>query len=333
MIILGIESSCDETAIAIVEDGNKVLSNTIASQILIHQKTSGVVPEVAARAHLDKFDSLLELALKESNLSWDQIEAIAVTAGPGLVGCLLNGITYAATLSAIHGRPIIPVNHIHGHILSATIGCSDEVKFPIAVLSVSGGHNDLYIVRSFTEFEKIGETLDDAAGEAFDKAAKMLGLDYPGGPSISKQAINGDSDKYNLPRPMLNKGYDFSFSGLKTALSLVIEKCPNTEEEKANIAASFQAAANDVLSQKLIRAATEFNVSEVHLVGGVSANLDLRARILRMSQEVGVTFRHPADFKLCTDNAGMIAAAAFYTNKANWLPPGEVPKLITWESL
>jgi N6-L-threonylcarbamoyladenine synthase len=330
MIILGIESSCDETAVAIVKDGNQVLSNTIASQILIHRKTSGVVPEVAARAHLDKFDNLLELAFKESGSSWDQIDAIAVTAGPGLVGCLLNGITYASTLAALHNKPLISVNHIHGHILSATIGCRDEVKFPIAVLSVSGGHNDLYIVRSFTEFEKIGQTLDDAAGEAYDKAAKMLGLDYPGGPSISKEAINGDSLKYDLPRPMLNKGYDFSFSGLKTALSLVIEKCQNLEAEKSHIAASFQAAANDVLSQKLMRAAAEFKVKEVHLVGGVSANLDLRERILKMAQEVGVTFRHPADFKLCTDNAGMIAAAAFYADKSSWLKSGEVPKLIMW---
>jgi N6-L-threonylcarbamoyladenine synthase len=333
MIILAIESSCDETACAIVQDGRKVLANVISSQIGIHQATQGVVPEVAARAHVEKLQIVVDKAFEESELSWDEIDAIAVTAGPGLVGCLMVGINFAASLSLIKGKKLIPANHIKGHLVSASLDLpvDEKVEFPVAILSVSGGHNDLYLAKNYTEFELLGSTQDDAAGEAYDKAAKMLGLPYPGGPSISKIAVNGDPKNYKLPMPVLKKGYEFSFSGLKSAFDReisVLKKVGSFKQEVANLAASFQETTNTLLCYKVSKAANEFKCKEIHLVGGVSANLDLRDKIAKANQSI--KFRHPLSFGYCTDNAAMIGATAFYVPQTNWLEPGEVPKLISW---
>ena len=335
MIILAIESSCDETACAIVKDGWQVLSNVISSQIGIHQSTQGVVPEVAARAHVEKVQIVFEEALKQSGLTMDDIEAIAVTAGPGMLTSLMVGINFASTLAWIYNKPLIAVNHIHGHILSGGLEVdpkSDKIEFPVAVLSVSGGHNDLYLVRDYNDYELLGSTTDDAAGEAYDKAAKMLGLEYPGGPSISKWAKNGNPLAYNLPKPVLKKGYEFSFSGLKSAFDRQITELGGiakiAEKQKADLAASFQHTVNSVLTYKLLKAASEFECKEIHLVGGVSANLDLREKIA--SEAVNVEFRFPKEISFCTDNAAMIARAAFFVSEKEWLKPGMVPKVLTW---
>ena len=238
MKILGIETSCDETAVAVVEDGTRVLKNVIYSQIAVHAKTGGVVPEVAAREHILKMIP----ALREVDL--DSIDAIAVTQRPGLISSLLTGTVTASTMALVLDKPLIPVNHIHGHIYSNWLGRDDAVLFPVVVLTVSGGHNELILMRGHGDFEVLGETLDDAAGEAFDKVARMLGLGYPGGPEISRVALEGDGAKYDLPRAWLKKeSLDFSFSGLKTATSRL------PLEDTANVAASFQEATCDVLSE------------------------------------------------------------------------------------
>jgi N6-L-threonylcarbamoyladenine synthase len=315
MLILGIESSCDETACAIVKDGRQVLANVISSQIGIHQLTNGVVPEVAARAHVNKLQVVFDKALEDAGLSMDDIDAISVSTNPGLINCLLTGTTFASTLALIYNKPLIPVNHIHGHLMSASLDIEDEVEFPIVVLSVSGGHNELYLMNSFTDFELLGKSLDDAAGEAFDKVSKMLGLGYPGGPAISKLAKNGDPNKYPLPEPMKGDNFNFSFSGLKTAVRSLILSCKDLESEKANIAASFEHTMAYALANKTIRAAKKFNAKEIHLVGGVSANTKLREVIKSLTD---LRFRHPVDFLYCTDNAAMIAGAGFYVDKLKW---------------
>jgi N6-L-threonylcarbamoyladenine synthase len=335
MIILAIESSCDETACAIVADNKRVLANVISSQIEIHQATQGVVPEIAARAHVDKLQMVLDEAFKVSGLSWKEIDAIAVTAGPGLVTSVMVGVTFASSLAYLKNKPLIAVNHVQGHLVSASLGLadSDEVDFSIAILSVSGGHNDLYLAKNYTEFQLLGSTQDDAAGEAYDKAAKMMGLEYPGGPAISKMALDGDPHKYILPKPVLKKGYEFSFSGLKSAFARLIEELGGIENlggELPDLAASFQETINEVLAYKVTKAAKEFDCKEVHLVGGVSANLALREKI--RNYNTGIKFRFPVDFGYCTDNAAMIAGAAFYVSRDKWKNPGEVPELIGWDS-
>ena len=240
-----------------------------------------------------------------------------MTAGPGLLTSLIVGTSFASTLSWVHKQPLIPVNHIYGHILSNWLEREDEIEFPVVVLTVSGGHNDLVLLRSETEFEILGETLDDAAGEAYDKVAKMLGLQYPGGPEISRIAPKGNVNAYDFPRPMISSGdFDFSFSGLKSAVRR--ELTGNFVEE--DVAASFQEAANDVLSSKLIVAAQKMSAKEIHLAGGVSANTNLREMISKRCGDV--KFRHPSNMTFCTDNAAMIAGAAFYVSKDDWLKPG-----------
>lgn len=335
MIILAIESSCDETACAIVKDGWQVLSNVISSQIGIHQATQGVVPEVAARAHVEKVQIVFDEAINQSGLSLSEVDAIAVTAGPGMLTSLMVGINFASTLAWINKKPLIAVDHIHGHILSTGLEVDpkiDIIEFPVAVLSVSGGHNDLYLVHDYNKYELLGETTDDAAGEAYDKAAKMLGLEYPGGPSISKWAMHGNPMAFELPKPVLKKGYEFSFSGLKTAFSRQIEVLGGitklSEQQKSDLAASFQYTVNYVLSYKLLKAADEFRCKEIHLVGGVSANLDLREKALKGVSKA--KFRFPKEISFCTDNAAMIARAAYFIDKSKWLKPGEVPKVLSW---
>lgn len=325
MLILGIETSCDETACALVRDGREVLSNVVASQVDIHKVTNGVVPEVAARAHVGQVQAVFEKCKIESKIKgefWDEVDAIAVTVRPGLLTSLIVGCSFASSLAWIFDKPLIPMNHIKGHIFSNWLGCEKgEIKFPVMVLTVSGGHNDLVLVKSERELEVVGETLDDAAGEAFDKVAKMLGLAYPGGPEISRLALEGDPLEFDLPRPMIDSGdFNFSFSGLKTA---VLREVYGLEGDLryADLAASFQAAAVDVLTTKLVAAAKKYKVAEIHLAGGVSANKVLRAEIASRCGNDFV-FRHPKDFNYCTDNAAMIAGAAYFEDKSIWVEPG-----------
>lgn len=334
MIILAIESSCDETACAIVKNEREVLANVISSQIGIHQATQGVVPEVAARAHVEKLQIVLDTALEQSGLNWDKIDTVAVTAGPGLLTSVMTGVTFAASLAWIKNKPLIPVNHINGHLISASLGLplSEKVEFPIAILSVSGGHNDLYIASDYKNFELLGSTNDDAAGEAYDKAAKMLKLGYPGGPIISKLALNGDPKAFKLPMPVLKKGYEFSFSGLKSAFDRLITELGGVDnlldKTKADLCASFQETVNELLCYKVSKAANEYSCNEIHLVGGVSANTNLRQKIASANPKL--KFRNPLDFGYCTDNAAMIAGAAFFIKQEKWLSPGQMPAIISW---
>jgi len=349
MKILAIETSCDETAAAIVEDGRKVLANIIASQIDLHAKTGGVVPEVAAREHVLKMIPVLEECLSVAGCGWDDIDALAITRGPGLVSSLIIGTETANVISYVKGKPLIPVQHIVGHIYSNWLDVESEIEFPVLVLTVSGGHNELILMKGHHQFEILGETRDDAAGEAFDKVARILGLGYPGGPAISKIALEGDGSRFKLPRAFLEKGsLDFSFSGLKTAVLEVVRKAtvpgdnsrnriPNSQVVRnnrldtvpgdnsqnentksqflADLAASFQEAVVEVLAEKLMIAARKFpEVKELHLAGGVSANLRLREVIQQKLEKLsqGMTFRHPKSISYCTDNAAMIAAAGYY---------------------
>lgn len=309
MKILGIETSCDESACAIVEDGWKVLANTVASQIDIHAKTGGVVPEVAAREHVLKMLPVLDECME--GFSWSEIDAVAVTKGPGLISSLIIGTEVASVISYVKEKPLIPVQHIVGHIYSNWLDREEPPEFPILVLTVSGGHNELILMRDHLDFELLGETRDDAAGEAYDKVARMLGLGYPGGPAISKLAMDGNGDAYNLPRPMMRGTLDFSFSGLKTAVLTETQ----SEYNKADLAASFQKACNEVLMRKLLMAFEEHHeVKEIHLAGGVSANTNLR-EMIEEKIPANVEFRYPGLIKYCTDNASMIASAGYFMYK------------------
>lgn len=325
MKILAFESSCDETACAIVENGRVVFSNVIASQILTHQKTQGVVPEVAARKHVPALNPVFEQALQQANLTMDDIDAIACSVEPGLVNCLITGASMASTLALIYNKPLIPVNHKLGHVLSCMLNCEEDFAYPIVVLSVSGGHNELYLMQSPTEIEMLGSTLDDAAGEAYDKVAKMLGMKYPGGPEISRAAVNGDPRKYKLPYPLPTQKLNFSFSGLKTNIKYLIRDLSENlklEDFRDDVAASFQWTINNNLSRKLVECAVGLNAKEIHLVGGVSANLDLREQI-QNRKPGNMVFRRPLEFNFCTDNAAMIAGAAYFVSKQSYKNPGE----------
>lgn len=325
MLILGIETSCDETAAAVVENGREILSNAIFSQIQLHRKTGGVVPEVAAREHVVKIWPVIKIALKKAKLSLSKIDAVAVTHGPGLLSSLIIGVNAAMTLALVLKKPLIPVNHIEGHIYANWLENQGSTniktpKFPAAVLTVSGGHNELFIWRGHGRYKFLGATLDDAAGEAFDKVARLLGLPYPGGPAIQKAAAKGDPTAYALPRAWLpGSPWDFSFSGLKTAVFYLLKKMNShaIRQTQSDIAASFQEAACEVLAAKLIRAAEKFQVEEIHLAGGVSANSRLRELTKEMLKRHNVTLRYCEDITLCTDNAAMIAAAGFYKYKKN----------------
>ncbi|MFA5820572.1 MAG: tRNA (adenosine(37)-N6)-threonylcarbamoyltransferase complex transferase subunit TsaD [Candidatus Gracilibacteria bacterium] len=314
MKILAIETSCDETAAAIVEDGRKVLANVIASQIDLHAKTGGVVPEVAAREHVLKMLPVIDEALEKSGCSWDDIDALAVTQGPGLISSLIIGTETANVISYVKQKKLIPVNHVIGHIYSNWLDNEEEIEFPVLILTVSGGHNELILMRGHYDFEVLGETRDDAAGEAFDKVARIIGLGYPGGPAISKAALDGDSAAFDLPRAMLEKeSLDFSFSGLKTAVLNEVKKTEKIDEKfTKDMSASFQEAVIDVFVEKVLRALKKFpKVKELHIAGGVSANVRLRER-LKEALDGKVKFRHPKSFAFCTDNAAMIAAAAYF---------------------
>lgn len=308
MKILGIETSCDETAAAIVADGSKIISNIVASQIDIHARYGGVVPEIASRQHLLTIIPVLNKAMSEAKLGWQDIDGIAVTYGPGLAGSLLVGVNVAKAIALARRLPIAGVNHLEGHIyanwLSSSPGEQDKVRFPCLCLIISGGHSDLVLMEGHGQFRKLGRTRDDAAGEAFDKAARILGLGYPGGPAIEQAASMG-IPRLPLPRAWLKGSYDFSFSGLKTALWHLVQ---GKEVSVADAAASFQLAVVDILAIKTIEAAKELQAKQILLSGGVAANKLLAQRFMN-SSPVPVLIPTPY---LCTDNAAMVAACAYY---------------------
>jgi N6-L-threonylcarbamoyladenine synthase len=316
--LLGIETSCDETAAAIVRrerDGRgQILSNIVLSQIEKHAAFGGVVPEIAARAHVEALDGVIRAAMQDARTGWDDLDAVAVTAGPGLIGGLLVGLMTARAISAARRLPLLPLNHLEGHALTATL--TDAVVFPYLLLLVSGGHSQLVAVEGIGRYRRLGTTIDDALGEAFDKVAKLLGLPYPGGPSVERLAASGDPERFALPRPLKGApGCDFSFSGLKTAFRLEAEAhAPRGEQDVADLCASFQAAAADVVEDRTRAALTIFagsvGVAPTALVvaGGVAANAAIRARLTTLCRDRSVPFVAPPP-ALCTDNAAMIAWA------------------------
>lgn len=304
MIILGIETSCDDTGVALVKNGKDLIGSLVASQTKIHKKFGGIVPEVASRKHLETILPLIDKLLKQTDLSKSDIDAIAVTNKPGLLGSLLIGINTAKTLAYLWDKPLIEVDHLIGHIYSAFLNKNVPKKFPVLALIVSGGHTELVLMNNKNKFKSVGRTRDDAVGEAFDKVAKLMGLGYPGGPAISKIAKEGNISK--LPRPMLKQGLDMSFSGLKTALSLVVDKFP-----VASLAFEFQEAVIDVLVTKTKRAIKQYKPEALILSGGVAANKNLREELKKMTKELKIKFYLP-ELKYCMDNAAMIALAAYY---------------------
>ncbi|MEX1071786.1 MAG: tRNA (adenosine(37)-N6)-threonylcarbamoyltransferase complex transferase subunit TsaD [Anaerolineales bacterium] len=316
--ILGIETSCDETAAAVVEDGRRALSNVVASQAEMHAKYGGVFPEVASRQHIKVIDTVVAEALQQAHLELADVDAIAVTRGPGLPGSLIVGLNMAKGLALGSGKPFYGINHLEGHLYSAwvqldtdqqTNGLTDQPTFPLLALIVSGGHTELVLMKDHLTYQRIGGTLDDAAGEAFDKVARLLGLGYPGGPAIQKAAANGDPAAFDFPRAWLEEeSWDFSFSGLKTAVVNQVKALGSSRQlPVADLAASFQAAVVEVLVGKLQRAAREFSVKEVLVAGGVSANKALRTALKEVEIPV-----HLPPLALCTDNAAMIAAAGYF---------------------
>jgi N6-L-threonylcarbamoyladenine synthase len=307
MLILGIESSCDDTGVAIYDDKKGVLANCLHSQIETHKKYGGVVPELASRDHIRKLVILLQQALKIANVKKEQLDAVAYTQGPGLVGALLCGVAFAKSFSWGLNIPSIAINHLEGHIMAALLE-DERVEFPAVVLLVSGGHTMLLKVQSFGKYELLGESCDDAAGEAFDKTAKLLGLPYPGGPHLSALAKKGVRTSIIFPRPMLNSNnLDFSFSGLKTAVLQYTQKQKNiSDQERANIALAFEEAVVDVLVYKTIQAVKKTSVLNIVIGGGVGANDSLRWKLKKETEKINTRVFYPS-LKYCTDNAAMIA--------------------------
>lgn len=324
MKILGIESSCDETAAAVVEDGVKVLSSVVASQVEIHHPYGGVVPELASRKHVEVIVPTVREALAKAGMTVKEVDAVAVTQGPGLVGALLVGFCFGKSFAYALDIPWVGVDHLEGHIHSLFLE-SPSPEFPFIALLASGGHTNLYYVSSPTRMECMGRTFDDAAGEAFDKVAKMLGLGYPGGKVIADLAETGDPEKISLPRPYLDKdAFNFSFSGLKSAVHRYIQTHPDMYlGQSADIAAAFQAAVVDVLTFKVIRAARDKKCRHVALVGGVAANQRLREQVRESAKAQDMTVFLPA-VDLCGDNAAMIAASGYYCLKDPARPAGEL---------
>jgi N6-L-threonylcarbamoyladenine synthase len=312
-LILAIETSCDETAAAVVKNGREVLSNIISSQIELHKLYGGVVPEIASRKHIEKINQVIEEALTEANVTLEDVDAIGVTYGPGLVGALLVGVAQAKAISFARNKPLVGVHHIEGHV-SANYIENKELEPPFLCLIVSGGHTHLVLVKEYGVYEIIGRTRDDAAGEAFDKVARAIGLGYPGGPKIDKLSREGDKKAITFPRAQIEGApYDFSFSGLKSAVLNHINSCEMKKEEihAADIAASFQEAVIDVLVTKTILAAKNFGMKKVALAGGVASNSHLREAMAAACKENKLEFYHPSPI-FCTDNAAMIGAAAYY---------------------
>lgn len=312
MKILGIETSCDETALAIVEDGQKILSNVVASSLPLHTKTGGIIPETAAREQSKAIIPSLQEVLNQAELKIDQVDALAVTFGPGLIGSLLVGVETAKSLSYLTSKPLVPVNHLIGHVFANWLERESPPTFPNLALVVSGGHTEILLMKGFGKFTRLGGTRDDAAGEAFDKVARQLGLPYPGGPSIQKTADLTKTSAYSLPRPMLDSpDFDFSFSGLKTAVATLIEKENIKQKDVPALAASFQEAVVETLVTKTLRSSKQYRVKTILLSGGVAANQRLREAF----QEKFTGEFFVASPALSVDNGAMIAAAAFYDFK------------------
>lgn len=312
-LILAIESSCDETAASVVKNGRCVLSNIISSQIAIHTLYGGVVPEIASRKHIEKINQVVEAALKEANVTLDDIDAIGVTYGPGLVGALLVGVAEAKAIAYAKKKPLVGVHHIEGHV-SANYIEHPDLEPPFLCEIISGGHTHLVIVKDYGSFEILGRTRDDAAGEAFDKVARAIGLGYPGGPKIDKLAKEGNPHAIDFPRAhMEDAPYDFSFSGVKSAVLNHLNKCRMTGEPivEADIAASFQQAVVDVLVDNAIRAAKDYHMDRLAIAGGVASNGALRAAMEAACEKEGIRFYRPSPI-FCTDNAAMIGVAAYY---------------------
>lgn len=331
--ILGIETSCDETAAAVVQDGTELLSSVVASQMDIHAAFGGVVPEVAARSHVEVMLPVVQQALEEAGLDWDEIDAIAVTEGPGLVGSLMIGTLTAATLARLKNKPLIPVNHVTAHVY-ANFLTEPHPQFPLLALIVSGGHTQLVLMKDHIHYEILGRTRDDAVGEAFDKVAKIVGLPYPGGPAVAEAAKHGDTLAFAFPKPKLGTdSLDFSFSGLKTAVLRAAQtavgkdfRLPSHElpallsdQQRCDIAASFQQTAVDILVGRTLQAYERHSPASVVIAGGVAANQLLRARL---SDQLPAPITY-APMELCTDNAAMIAARGYYELKANVTIPPE----------
>lgn len=310
MIILGIESSCDETSIAVIKDGKEILSNNISSQIQIHKEYGGVVPEIASRQHIKNIASVLDESLAEANISLDDVDYIAVTYAPGLIGALLVGVSFAKALAYSRNIPLIPVHHIKGHIYANFL--EHDIVLPCIALVVSGGHTNIVYVDENHKFENMGATLDDAVGESCDKIARVLGLGYPGGPIIDKLYYQGDRTYLKITKPKVDK-YDFSFSGIKTAVINFHNKMQmkNESYKKEDLAASFLGTVVDILCEKTIAAAKEKNVKTIVLAGGVAANSLLRSELTKEAAKNNMKLYYPS-MKLCTDNAAMIAQAAYY---------------------
>lgn len=309
--ILGIETSCDETAAAIVKSGQEILSNVVQSQISLHQKFGGVVPEVASRKHIETISAVTQEAFAQAALDYRDIDAVAVTNRPGLIGALLVGLSFAKSLAYALNRPIIAVNHLHGHIYANFLE-NPDIVFPCVCLVVSGGHTSLLYMPSHHEYRVIGETRDDAAGEAFDKVARFLGLAYPGGPSVEKAAREGKPGVHRLPRIFLDRDdFEFSFSGLKTAVMNLWRKLEKSGEANVNdMAAEFQQALIEVLVEKTINAAQKYEVKTILMAGGVAANSILRNTLVEKATDKGLKVFYPS-LRLCTDNAAMIAGRAY----------------------
>lgn len=306
ILTLGIESSCDETSVAVVKNGREILSNIIDTQIPIHEKYGGVVPEIASRNHIEAISRVTKLALKEANVTFEDIDAVTPTYGPGLVGALLVGLSYGKALSFAINKPLVGVNHIQGHIAANYI-THKELKPPFLCVMMSGGNTQLVYVKNYTEFEVLGKTRDDAIGEAFDKVARVVGLGYPGGPKVDKLAKEGNSEAITLPKTHFDN-LDFSFSGIKTAVINLHHKTPDIN--KADLCASFEKTVTEILIENTKKALKQINVKTVVLAGGVSANSYIRNEFLKL-KEKGIEVYMP-DLKLCTDNAAMIASAGYY---------------------
>ncbi len=333
MIVLGIETSCDETAAAIL-DGRAILSNSVYSQVAEHSPFGGVVPEIAARSHVHHLDALIKESMQTADVDFGQLDAVAATAGPGLIGGLMVGLTMGKTIALVHRLPFVAVNHLEAHALTARL--THGITFPYLLLLASGGHCQLLVVNGVSNYRRLGTTLDDAPGEAFDKVARMLGLAYPGGPAIEKLALQGNAERHQLPRPLKGRaGCDFSFSGLKTAVANIVAKNGRDKELLPDICASFQEAVSDVFVDRLENAIRLINPQQTEsignfvLAGGVGANEFIRGKLSKKAADLGLNFIAPPA-NLCTDNAAMVAWVGYESMEAGMMDSMEAPARARW---